>query len=280
MPWLPEFSPRSQRETYWIKKIYNIGPVGSLTRLFSPLPMQTQQYSAPLHSDFYHTVHGMHFTPPDQYLATGGGDFFANSFSGRSSLTYPHQDYRYFLDRGGPSRLSSTRLMSTINLDATGLGFAGNPSCTSNFHTEEIADYEPRWHWPSDPQQALPEQIIPYAVPHDPDSAFLLDKSTFCHGPVVRTPAAQLPTPAAMAVLLNPGIRSDVHTTHLPYAPPLPPTDLTPIVPNSHPPATYTTEAAGETAMPSHILDLSREKKHACTMCHKRSVKVSGFSGC
>lgn len=251
------------------QKIYNIGAVDSLTRLFAPPPMQTQQYSVPLHPDLYHTAHSMQFAMPDQYLATGGGDFFAGSFSGGSSLTYPHQDYRYFLDRGGPSRLSSTRLTSTINLDATGLGFAGNPSSTSNFHAEEIAEYDQRWHWPSDPQQELPRQIIPYAAPHDPNPAFLLDKSTFFQGSIVRTPAAQLPTPAAMAVLLNPSARSDAQTSHVPYTAPLPPTNL--IVPGSHAPAAYTSDTAGEVAL-SHTLELSREKKHACTMCHKRSV--------
>lgn len=102
---------------------------------------------------------------------------------------------------------------------------------------------------------------------------------------VLRSPAAQLPTPAAMAVLLNPNNRNEAV-----YPPPIPAratgtgagtTGATPVVVAGQGggAAIRTTRSGDGVSSASmtrgHGDGQSREKKHACTMCHKRSVVVT-----
>jgi hypothetical protein len=77
-------------------------------------------------------------------------DHFTNGFSRGSS--FPYQDYRCLLDRGElTSRLCPTSLVDhpTTTLDATGLGFAGNPPPGCAFGApEDIPAYDPApWDW-------------------------------------------------------------------------------------------------------------------------------------
>ncbi|RDB21231.1 Zinc finger protein PLAGL2 [Hypsizygus marmoreus] len=282
--------------------------------------MQTQHYAPSVQQDLYHTQ-AMYLaqgpSTSSHFLSTGGLDHAG--FSRGSSLTYPHQEYRYFPDRGGePPRLPESACSSLAHLGssqcATGMAIPGANFAVSGsevFHPEGIADYQvqQRWRWPETLHgvphlaAAAPAPPAPPQVPQISQqfgytatikSAMLHDQMGRHPPPppspaVVRSPTAQLPTPASMAVLLNPHARSErgeaqsslYHGTqpqmhganpraaHMPAAhpaaPPFPPpsaaavSQLCPVEPTREPGAD----------------SLSREKKHACTMCHKRFDRPS-----
>lgn len=273
--------------------------------------------SCPPSIDYYHTPYS---TVHDQYFATAG-DNFPGSFSRGSSLAYPHEDYRYITDRGGPSSAGPTAVnggrpstiytaatTTSIAFDATGLGFTGNNNVATTVsvsgreyhHAEEIpASYNQSqgWQWEchSTGQATVPPSSHPHphtiahpqlhaptlpqlpnttgpsgALPPDPT---FLDLSSAIKSAVtvgqsqlypVRSPTAQLPTPAAMAVLLNPNGRGREQTPQISA-------DATGLPP----PMIQMPSCVADTTAVVPIPDmLSREKKHACTMCHKRLVRL------
>lgn len=251
-----------------------------------PSTMQTQYYGAPpgpSHSDPYNCVQGV-LQPafPNQYGAIGEGGFIGD-FSRGSPFSYPHPEYAYFPDRGGPSTTILSTSLAVSSLDATGLGFTGNPSGTDLFlQPEDIAEYaQESWQWTGQPCHGLVPLAAPVNIAHvhpEPDffevnkSAGSLVESGVC------SPTAQLPTPAAMAVLLNhkarPERRHEEGSSSTAVAPPapLPAGDTTPQT-HVHQNETVAVSPPRPVADRSDIL--SREKKHACTMCYKRSVLIS-----
>ncbi|KAF9482361.1 hypothetical protein BDN70DRAFT_435995 [Pholiota conissans] len=244
------------------------------------------QFETPLHFQYYDQPPSSHLPISDPFLSQDDGQNFTSGFSRGSSFTYPHQDYRYLLDRGElASRVCASSLMDGP-FDATGLGFAGDPSSNGTFipATEDISAYHQPWdQWigaTAPPPQAIvaPAPVYPSAAE---SSYFGIKDATANHNAPssssssgVRSPPSQLPTPAAMAVLLNPHGRSEGELTQSGYdippgsavlahrasssAAPIPPRTEEPIV---------TTQGVPES--------LSREKKHACTMCHKRFDRPS-----
>ena len=214
---------------------------------------------APYHPDYPQA----HY--PHPHLSQDASQNFSNGFSRGSSTSfaYPHQDYRYFVDRGElASRLCPTSLVDNNALDAAGIGFAGNPSSSNTFVIPEDISVYNQWNW-SQPEQPIlaPAPVYP---PHQ--SAFSVKSTSSISSAVVCSPTAQLPTPAAMAVLLNPNAQL-VDQQHSQVA-----TDFE--IPQG---------SAIQTARPAIVRPVepvvavqvvpespSREKKHACTMCHKR----------
>ena len=202
----------------------------------------------------HHLPHHPHHQP---YFTQDGSQNFANGFSRGSSFAYPHQDYRYFVDRGElASRLCSSGLVDTNSLDATGIGFAGNLSSGNTFVVPEDISV---WDW-SQQQQTVAVAPAPVAVyPQPPASAF---KSST----VVCSPTAQLPTPAAMAVLLNPNAQLDGGGDQQQQQQQQQ-TDYE--IPQGHM-ARAVRPVEPVVAVQGVPDSPSREKKHACTMCHKR----------
>lgn len=269
---------------------------------------------------------------------------FTNSFSMGSTFTYPHQEHRYLLDRGQEDlRLCPSSLVDN-GLNATGLGFAGDPSASSSAfdpQPEEIAAYQyqqPAWGWldpnppaVSDHEIAAPAPIYPTGSAETP---FFAGKSSSVaqaqtHGnlhtngtpdtqppqvhlhanqeqplahvlvPMQAAGATQLPTPAAMAVLLSPEGRSVREPAQTGYGI-IPPSsasrssvaalghhlsgsssnitvDSDSATNATRRVATRTTRAvephpvvATQQGVPMIPDSITREKKHACTMCHKR----------
>lgn len=194
---------------------------------------------------------------------------FANGFSRGSStsFTYPHQDYRYFVDRGElASRLCPATSLVDNNsnaLDAVGIGFAGNPSSSNTFLIPEDISVYNQWNW------SHPDHPILAPAPVYPQPPAFSDKSP--SSIVVCSPTAQLPTPAAMAVLLNPNAQlADQHQTadfEIPQGSAIHTTARPAIIRPVEP----VVAVQGVPDSPS------REKKHACTMCHKRQVLLLLF---
>ncbi|KAF9449325.1 hypothetical protein P691DRAFT_774767 [Macrolepiota fuliginosa MF-IS2] len=281
--------------------------------------------SCPPPIDYYHTSTA-YSTVHDQYLATGGGDIFAGSFSRGSSLAYPHEDYRYMTDRGGPSGVviagSGCGLPTTsyapvattsIAFDATGLGFTENnnlvapvPASGREYcHPEDISgSYEQTqgWQWEchSTGQATIapPPHPPPYPLTHasalprlpnatgasgvlpPPDPVFVGSLTSTIKSAVtvgqsqtypVRSPTAQLPTPAAMAILLNPNGRRRERTPQIAMDP------ASASLSVQQPPSMMQmSSSVADTSAVMPVPDmLSREKKHACTMCHKRFDRPS-----
>jgi hypothetical protein len=181
----------------------------------------------------YPDYHQAHYHYPHPHLTQDASQNFSNGFSRGSStfFAYPHQDYRYFVDRGElASRLCPTSLVDNNALDA-----AGSPSSSNTF--------------------VIPEDIL------DPDKPIL-------------APAPVYPQQPAMAVLLNPNaqLADQQHQTQVATDFEIPqesaihmarPTVIRPVAP--------VVAVQGVPDSPS------REKKNACTMCHKRQVLFSPF---
>lgn len=202
--------------------------------------------------------------PPYPHLTQDASQFFSNGFSrGSSSFAYPHQDYRYF-DRGElASRVCPTSLVDNNSLDATGIGFAGNPSSGNTFVVPEDISVYDQWDW--SPHILAPAPVYPHTQPFSVKST--RTSSLVC------SPTAQLPTPAAMAVLLNPNAQQlGDHQQQQQQQLPLQVADYE--IPQGHT-ASLTVRPIRPvepvTAVHQVVPDSpSREKKHACTMCHKR----------
>jgi len=236
--------------------------------------MQAQSHFSPPQPDYYISVQGAYSSLPlDQTLASEDGQTFTDGFSRGSTFSYPHQDHRYSLDRGElASRLCSTSLVGDI-IDATGLGFAGDPSQSARFAVapEDLvpAYQQPTWGWTGAPSAGIIAPAPVYPQPLETDY-FGVKSPGNNQMSIVRSPAAQLPTPAAMAVLLNPnGSRSEeeelsqsgfeippgstVHSSH-----------------GTGSSSRHVTRPVESAVAIQGVSELSREKKHACTMCHKR----------
>lgn len=236
--------------------------------------MQAQYAAVHLqHPDCYDGLafaHSSSQTVPDPYIvAPDATQNFTTGFSRGSSFHYSYQDYRYLFDRGElASRLCPTNLVDQT-LDATGLGFAGDPSAFAR--TEDMPLYDPAtaWDWSGSSTNAGIAAPAPvYAAFLDPP--YLASKPSEIHAE--RSPPVQLPTPAAMAVLLHPHGRSDGEQFQTGYSEP-PTADLSPLVASRisasvRPVIRPEDAAAGQGTSEGP----PREKKHACTMCHKRQV--------
>lgn len=238
--------------------------------------MQAQSHFSLPQPDYYISVQGVYSSIPlDQALAPEDGQNFTNCFSRGSSFSYPHQDHRYSLDRGElASRLCSTSLVGNIG-DATGGGFAGNPSPTTRFAVapEDIPAYhQPTWGWTGAPSAGIIAPAPVYPQPLEPDY-FGVKSPGNNQTSIVRSPAAQLPTPAAMAVLLNPNGRSEEEPSSQSGFE-IPPGST---VHSSHgnTSSRHVTRPVESAVATQGVSELSREKKHACTMCHKRFDRPS-----
>lgn len=210
------------------------------------------------------------YYPDNSFIPHDDVQNFTPSFSRGSSFTYSHHDYRDWLDRGElASRACATSLV-VAPFDATGLGFAGNPSTSTSFDQppEDISAYQDQlWAWTGACAGAIVAPAPMYPSSAEPPCFDASD---------LRSPPVQLPTPAAMANFLNPHGRSQSESLQSGYD--IPPgsaivahqisSSAAAIPPRPEEPA-VTTQAVPES--------LSREKKHACTMCHKRCVHGRGF---
>jgi hypothetical protein len=234
--------------------------------------MQAQSHFSLPPPDYYTSVQGAYSSIPlDQALAPEDGQNFTNCFSRGSSFSYSYQDHRYSLDRGElASRLCSTSLVGNI-VDATGLGFAGNHSPSTRFAVapEDLvpAYHQPTWGWTGAPGAGIIAPAPVYPQPLEPEY-FGVKNPGNNQTSIVRSPAAQLPTPAAMAVLLNPNGRSEEEPSQSGFE--IPPGST---VQSSHGTATnnrHVTRPVESAVAAQGVSELSREKKHACTMCHKR----------
>ncbi|TFK23711.1 hypothetical protein FA15DRAFT_446538 [Coprinopsis marcescibilis] len=213
------------------------------------------------------------FYPPN-YLA---GVNFTHGFLGGSSQSYALAPDGLY--RGGPAyRASATT--SGEEFDATGLGFSGGSMSGSLFAGEDAAPGyfgDAGWSWAEEDQQQQEQaQGLAHGVvapvpmlPAPPEVSFLAIKSKgSAAAAIVRSPGPPLPTPAAMAVLLNGRSRSDggqggyddgsagaaAAAAAMPVPVPVPAPQPSVVVPEN---------------------STSREKKHACTMCHKRFDRPS-----
>ncbi|KAG6854197.1 hypothetical protein C0991_009510 [Blastosporella zonata] len=250
--------------------------------------MQTQYYSPPFdHQGVYHPSSYFGQTAPTNFASPTGLDL--SSFSRGSSLSCPHQEYRHPTYRGDPVELAeATSSLSSTSMCATGLGFSGHSVLPNDcFQAEAIPDFplQQQWQWTatssSEPLHGLSRGNVPhtpqmqhaqYEFPQIKRSAvdYVVQPS------VVLSPAAQRPTPASMAILLNQTSRSDMNSPqaifHRPsensrstQTQPLPTPELVPVPQPLEPeaPATHPDDM------------LARERKHACTMCHKRFDRPS-----
>ncbi|KAJ3512179.1 hypothetical protein NMY22_g15411 [Coprinellus aureogranulatus] len=163
-----------------------------------------------------------------------------------------------------------------MGLGATGLGFSENTTSTlanNLFPTEEVTVYSGQpWNWTQQPQASTLDGVVaPVPVlPSPPEASFLPMKMKQVPSPssYERSPDPPLPTPAqaAMAVLLGSGARAD---ERVPFdmaggvaAAPIRDSGLGPL-------------SVGVTNNHGLLESTSREKKHACTMCHKRFDRPS-----
>ena len=204
------------------------------------------------------------------------------SFSRGSSFVCPHEDYPYMAGRGDPSTSPAAPVYvpgATSSFDIAGLAFGADNNSAAAVSGREYS-HEQRWQWECHPATTS-SHLHPHAFVHPPllpqlptAASPLLDlpstiKTALTMGQThnLRSPTAQLPTPAAMAVLLNP----NTHTRQIQTP------QLAVDVAAQQPPLIIQMPSGvpDTTALMSVPDILSREKKHACTMCHKRSVAVS-----
>lgn len=230
--------------------------------------MQAQYQPVAHHHDPFslpsHSVYPLH---SDQIVApTGEVDFTQNFLGGSSSSYNVHEDSsRYNLYRGEVTY----RLPSSVG-DATGMGFAMHPPNTASslFPAEEFPSFiDATWSW-NQAQASAHGVVAPIPMlPSAPEASFLPIKSK--EEPnlssIERSPGPPLPTPAALAVLLQsrprPVGQSSLYDS--------PPSDLGR---GAHSAAIQAGVAVvpGQPEVATAETTSSREKKHACTMCHKR----------
>ncbi|KAM6497752.1 hypothetical protein JOM56_005700 [Amanita muscaria] len=225
--------------------------------------MQAQQYSMPPHSGYYNVAQNTYPTVPEQYTASNVGDF--TSFSRGSSLVYP-QDYQYFSHRGLSTRHSSSNFIDTQSIDATVSGLAGN-STDMNYRPEDMMAYQPSWRWTD---SSIPEASVPM-VPSIYSGAERAKSSLDYAFVTTPTTATSLPTPAAMADMMNRSLQLDVGHQQVSFQMPSS---------QSAAQASATVARASRTEPGGQRLHSvpdtqSREKKHACSMCHKRFDRPS-----
>lgn len=169
---------------------------------------------------------------------------------------YPHEDYSYMTDASASVCVSGA-------FDAAGLAFPSEYTDSQGWQWETTAANPHGFAAPPLPPPPPPlPPALPSLLPQLPPASgsSLLDlpstiKSALAPTQNLPSPTAQLPTPAAMAVLLNPNAhtRRAMQQQQQQQPPVIMPDATTTLIPDI----------------------LSREKKHACTMCHKRSVFFS-----
>ena len=248
--------------------------------------MMQQMYTTATANSFDYPPHPHH----DPYLTLqDGSQNFTNGFSRGSStsFTYPHQDYRYFLHRGElASRFCPTSLVDNNNtnnnsLDATGIGFSGN---NPFIVPEDISVYN-QWDWSPTVATAVPTPVSApapiYPSPQQPTFSPSVKSSNRNPPPpsssssssspssssVLCSPTAQLPTPAAMAVLLNPNVNRSSQVAETVDYVEIPQPSAIPVSSVTARPIRPVEPVVAVQGVPDSP---SREKKHACTMCHKR----------
>ena len=123
-------------------------------------------------------------------------DQYSGSFARGSSFVYPHEDYSYMTDASAPVCVSGA-------FDAAGLAFPPEYTAIQGWQWETTANP----HGFAAPLPPAPPSLLPQLPPASGSS--LLDlpstiKSALAPTQNLPSPTAQLPTPAAMAVLLNP----------------------------------------------------------------------------
>ncbi|KAH0590019.1 hypothetical protein H2248_000197 [Termitomyces sp. 'cryptogamus'] len=247
--------------------------------------MQTQYYPHPFHhQDIYHMQ--------PSYLGQAASSNFASptgldltNFSRGSSLSYPHQEYRHHTDRGGPLGLAGPPpSLSNASLCATGLGIPGHSVSNGNgFQAEAIVDFplQQQWQWTTAPESlhGLPLAPVPRApqaqlAEHEFSSIKRSPADYATESSAVLSPAAQRPTPASMAVLLNQTARAERNSPQVSFRAP---SDAARSSQAQSVSMTQPVEVPQHPAQPvqTHEDGLSRERKHACTMCHKRFDRPS-----
>lgn len=197
-------------------------------------------------------------------------------FSGGSSLSYTYLDFDYFPDRGGdPSRLfECSSGLSRASQCATGIAIPGIPTSVGDLlQPEGIGEYDlqRRWQWHVPLGSIHGVSVTP--VPHEPQAHPKFSSIKSSVNPVntsaiVLSPAAQLPTPASMAVLLNPNSQSERRPTQDSFQQPPSSSANLPLPPPAMISMTQVTTFESEKS--ETLEGVSREKKHGCTMCHKR----------
>ncbi|KAG6889032.1 hypothetical protein C0992_006600 [Termitomyces sp. T32_za158] len=244
--------------------------------------MQTQYHPHPFHhQDIYHMQPSyLGQTASTSNFTSSTGLDLAN-FSRGSSLTYPHQEYRHPTDRGEPVGLSGPPLnLSNARLCATGLGISGRS--VDGFQAEAIVEFpSQQWQWTPVPESlhGLPLAPVPRAsqaqVAEREFSPIKRSPPNYAiESSAVLSPAAQRPTPASMAVLLNQtSARTD--TKNSPQVSSSAPLDTSQAQPASLTQPVEVTRPAQPAQTINHEDGLSRERKHACTMCHKRFDRPS-----
>ncbi|KAK2459788.1 hypothetical protein APHAL10511_008220 [Amanita phalloides] len=225
--------------------------------------MQSQHYNVPPHPGYYNATQNSYPTSQDQFTASNVGDFA--SFSRGSSLVYP--DYQYFSDRGAPSR-HSTNFADSHSTDAAVSGFTENssPGVDMSYRPEDILAYQQSWQW-SD--TTMHDTSVPIPGP-------MYSSADIVKNPVdysfmdVSTPIAHLPTPAmAITGMHSHSSQVDVRN-HSQMSYQESSSQISTQTPATVVRTSRTESGPGIYAVPDSQL---REKKHACTMCHKRSVK-------
>ena len=243
--------------------------------------------SSLLGNDMYQPVPDpRHYYAPDRLILNHDG------FSRGSSLVYPHQGpCRYFPDTRGQDPAAVAASSGLVGSSATGQTVTGGPvavSGSSEFFQvpdpEGIPDYQyEQWHWHS-----TSESLHGVSVPAGPVSSssrniapsFAMNKSTLdesAFGSAVLQPAAQLPTPASMAILLNHNnSRSEprVPQTQQQSASGVGRAVDASLSTRSAQPAVHPDVMLAQASLDGTPL---REKKHGCTMCHKRLAAVSSL---
>ncbi|KAG5651100.1 hypothetical protein H0H81_009856 [Sphagnurus paluster] len=167
------------------------------------------------------------------------------------------------------------------------MGITGNPVLNLNFpQPEGIADFPPenRWRWrnPSESLHGLPLAPLPRGpplqIPQHDFAAIKTSSVEYATEPHVLSPAAQLPTPASMAILLNPNSQSAANSPRVSYQAPLS-TSTRDAQAQLHQPIIQLSSIGRDPSAQPNVMvalpveSLSREKKHGCTMCHKRHVR-------
>ncbi|KAG6828414.1 hypothetical protein H0H92_008078 [Tricholoma furcatifolium] len=250
--------------------------------------MQAQHYPS-------HTFHpqGIYHSPTASYFGQAADNFSPTGLDlsgfSRGSLSYPHQDYQH-PDRGDPVGLAGpSSNLSNTGLCATGLGISGHSVSTnhcSSFHAEAIADFslqQQQWQWTHVPEPLHGLSLAPVhrasqLAQHELSAIKSGQDDYSLHSPIVLSPAAQRPTPASMAILLNQASRSDnISSPQISFNLPSESAQSARNAPAQPTSLAAVPQAPIEADAPARHLEdgLTRERKHACTMCHKRFDRPS-----
>ncbi|KIK62414.1 hypothetical protein GYMLUDRAFT_498211 [Collybiopsis luxurians FD-317 M1] len=218
----------------------------------SPWPMQSHYYSN--HPSLLLPQNANYSAPTDHYPVVSACHTESSGFSDGSPTTgYPDHEYPYFFDRRGTSinALSSPSVLPAMNHNATGLSETGDLSVAlANVYAEDTLAYHQSWNLPSSHGHAR----LAESTALGSDFSF---KNASYSGPAL-SPTPKLPTPSEMAILMRPNSRQS--PSELP--PKLPPVPLHAVG----------TDLVSTLPPPEEELTLARERKHACSMCHKRCV--------